>query len=121
MRNCAGQDGIDVAPSNYIFSEEKYVIVTMAASFKKILQYICVILVIAFDSNNGGYKLGPPSAKNLTMPSWYTNNEPRPAGKRTAFTTEPFYKKEDPLISSGLIGLVSIQFSKAITSETLYE
>lgn len=68
-----------------------------------------------YPANDGGYQLGQHRATSLTMPEWYTNNEPRPAGKRTTFTTAPFYKKNDPLMPSGLIGPVRISFSKTIT------
>lgn len=67
-----------------------------------------------FPPNDGGYKLGPHRATDLTMPEWYVNNEPRPAGKRTTFTTAPFYKKDSPLMASGLIGPVEIKFTKEV-------
>ena len=70
-----------------------------------------------YPPNDGGYKLGPHRATNLTMPAWYTNNEPRPEGKRTTFTTAPFYKKDDPLMPSGLLGPVTINFSKTVVQE----
>ena len=64
-------------------------------------------------ANHGGYKLEGyrPTGK---MPQWYVDNEPRPAGKRTTFTTAPFYKKDDPLMPSGLIGPIEIKFSKEV-------
>lgn len=65
-----------------------------------------------FPANDGGYKLGPHRATDLTMPAWYVNNEPLPKGGRTTFTTSPFYKDGDPLMPSGLIGPVKIHFSK---------
>ncbi len=55
------------------------------------------------------------SINNPNMPDWYIKNLPMPASKRTTFTTYEFYKKGDPLISSGLIGPVQINFSKIIT------
>ena len=67
-----------------------------------------------YPANDGGYQLGPHRATDLTMPAWYTNNEPRPTGKRTTFTTAPFYKKDDPLMPSGLLGPVTINFSKTV-------
>jgi hypothetical protein len=54
------------------------------------------------------------------MPEWYTKNEPRPQGKRTTFTTAPFYKKDDKLMPSGLLGPVNIKFSKLISLQDLY-
>ncbi|MFD0796563.1 glycosyl hydrolase [Maribacter chungangensis] len=68
-----------------------------------------------YPANDGGYKLGPHRATDLTMPEWYTNNEPRPKGKRTTFTTAPFYKANDALMPSGLLGPVQLHFSKTIT------
>ena len=66
-----------------------------------------------YPANDGGYKLEGyrPTGK---MPQWYVDNEPRPAGKRTTFTTAPFYKKDDPLMPSGLVGPVTINFSKKV-------
>jgi hypothetical protein len=68
-----------------------------------------------YPANDDGYQLGPHRATDLTMPAWYTNNEPRPTGKRTTFTTSPFYKKDDPLMPSGLLGPVQLKFSKIIS------
>ncbi|QCW99554.1 glycoside hydrolase [Aggregatimonas sangjinii] len=67
-----------------------------------------------FPANDGGYKLGPHRATDLTMPDWYTENKPRPAGARTTFTTAPFYTKDDPLMPSGLLGPVRLEFSKTL-------
>ncbi|NJC27582.1 hypothetical protein GGR27_003099 [Lewinella antarctica] len=50
-----------------------------------------------------GYKI-----TNEKMPDWYVNNEPPPSGERTTFTTYPFYKKDSPLISAGLLGPVTL-------------
>jgi len=44
---------------------------------------------------------------NGKWPDWLLNGTPRTSGRYT-FTTHRFYKKEDPLIESGLIGPVSI-------------
>lgn len=68
-----------------------------------------------YPANDGGYRLGPHRATDLTMPEWYVNNEPRPEGKRTTFTTAPFYSKDDPLMPSGLLGPVRLYFSKIVT------
>lgn len=67
-----------------------------------------------YPANDGGYELGPHRATDLTMPDWYVKNEPRPRGKRTTFTTASFYEKDDPLMPSGLIGPVKIEFSKTV-------
>lgn len=66
-----------------------------------------------FPANNGGYELQGYSP-DKSMPSWYSNNEPLPAGKRTTFTTASFYKVNDPLMPSGLVGPVKIKFEKII-------
>ncbi len=67
-----------------------------------------------YPPNDDGYKLeGFRPTGNMT--EWYVNNESRPAGKRTTFTTAPFYKENDPLMSSGLVGPVHIEFSRVIT------
>lgn len=68
-----------------------------------------------YPANDGGYQLGPHRATDLIMPEWYINNEPRPKGERTTFTTAPFYKKDDPLMPSGVLGPVTINFSKTIS------
>lgn len=60
-----------------------------------------------YPKQDGGYQLEQQTPKG-SMPDWYTNNEPMPAGPRTTFTTAPFYKKDDTLISSGLLGEVRI-------------
>lgn len=47
----------------------------------------------------------PPTEK---MPKWYSNNEPPTLGQRVTFTTADFYKADDKLIASGLMGPVEI-------------
>ncbi len=69
-----------------------------------------------YPSNDGNYKLEGQRPKG-NMPAWYVNNEPVPAGKRTTFTTAPFYKVDDPLMPSGLIGPVQFLFSKQVIVE----
>lgn len=49
------------------------------------------------------------------MVGWYVQNKPMPAGQRTTFTTQNFYKSTDPLVSSGLIGPVSLSVEKTTT------
>jgi hypothetical protein len=39
---------------------------------------------------------------------WYSANKPPPPGPRRTFTTQDFYKADDPLVPSGLIGPVQI-------------
>ncbi len=60
-----------------------------------------------YPKQDGGYALESYRPTG-NMPEWYTNNDPMPAGPRTTFTTAPFYKKTDPLMSSGLLGPVKI-------------
>jgi hypothetical protein len=67
-----------------------------------------------FPPNDGNYQLGPHRATDLTMPAWYTNNEPRPIGKRKTFTTAPFYKANDELVTSGLLGPVRLTCYKKV-------
>ncbi len=71
--------------------------------------------------DNSGYKYGNnPFAKDDTkfdMPDWYINNQPAPASKRYTFTTAAFYKADDALISSGLVGPVVLRFSKVVLRE----
>jgi hypothetical protein len=40
-------------------------------------------------------------------PEWVLNNQPRPS-RRFTFTTNRFYKKDDPLVESGLLGPVRL-------------
>ena len=42
-------------------------------------------------------------------PDWYINGEARPVKERVSFCTSIFYKKDDPLQSSGLVGPVNIE------------
>lgn len=42
------------------------------------------------------------------MVDWYSNNEPLPPGPRTTFSTADFFKKDDPLVPSGLLGPVRL-------------
>ncbi len=60
-----------------------------------------------YPKQDGGYELEGRTPEG-NMPEWYTNNEPMPAGLRTTFTTAPFYRKNSPLESSGLLGPVVI-------------
>lgn len=50
------------------------------------------------------------NGNNVTKPmvEWYTNNEPLPAGPRTTFSTAEFFRKDDPLVPSGLLGPVRL-------------
>ena len=54
--------------------------------------------------------------KDKNMPDWYVNNQPQPKSKRSTFTVFNFYKNKASrtLISSGLIGPVTIKASKIL-------
>ncbi|MBS1854083.1 MAG: alpha-L-arabinofuranosidase [Acidobacteria bacterium] len=42
----------------------------------------------------------------LQMPEWYSSGRPKPPGGRVTFATWQFYRKDDPLVDSGLLGPV---------------
>ena len=48
-------------------------------------------------------------------PDWLLKNEPRPVKERLTFTTWKHWKKDDPLLPSGLIGPVKINAVRIIT------
>ena len=52
--------------------------------------------------------------KYKKMPDWYRNNKPLPAGPRKTFSAYSFQKATDELVSSGLLGPVTISTSKII-------
>nr|WP_319509528.1 glycosyl hydrolase [uncultured Draconibacterium sp.] len=64
-----------------------------------------------FPASYTGYKLEGNFPKGIMM-DWYANNEPMPAGKRTTFCTASFYKADDELMPSGLLGPVQIKTEK---------
>ncbi len=66
-----------------------------------------------FPPNDPNYKLDG-SVPTTKMPEWYTNNQPMPVGQRTTFSTADFYKKDDPLMPSGLVGKVVLVFKKQV-------
>jgi len=55
----------------------------------------------------GDESLPDDGIKNGKWPDWLLNGTPRPSSRYT-FTTHHFYKKDDPLIPSGLMGPVRI-------------
>jgi len=66
-----------------------------------------------YPKQDGGYKLSSYNPQeNSKMPDWYLNNQPLPKGPRTTFDSGTFYKKGDPLLSSGLIGPIKISFKQ---------
>jgi hypothetical protein len=48
------------------------------------------------------------------MPDWYIRNQAPDYGQRKSFCAFPFYKQDDPLLPSGLLGPVQISISKII-------
>ncbi|MCK9617743.1 MAG: glycosyl hydrolase [Lentimicrobiaceae bacterium] len=59
----------------------------------------------------GDESLPDDGIKDNKWPDWLLNGTPRTSGRYT-FTTHRFYKKDDPLMESGLLGPVSILESK---------
>ncbi|MDD4191257.1 MAG: glycosyl hydrolase [Mangrovibacterium sp.] len=55
----------------------------------------------------GDESLPDDGIKDRQWPEWVLNGTPRPTGRFT-FTTHRFYKKDDPLLESGLLGPVRI-------------
>ena len=51
------------------------------------------------------------------LPDWYRNGVNKPEGGRVAFTTWKHYRKDSPLIESGLIGPVRLIPAKKIEFE----
>jgi hypothetical protein len=53
---------------------------------------------------------GAKAGKYMTrFPDWFVRNEPRPSRGRYCFTTWNFFEKDEPLVSSGLLGPVTLQ------------
>ncbi|WP_273447089.1 glycosyl hydrolase [Neolewinella agarilytica] len=64
-----------------------------------------------YPQQDAGYsREGYRNGYNVTKPmvDWYINNEPLPPGPRATFSTADFYKKDDPLVASGLLGPVRL-------------
>ena len=47
------------------------------------------------------------------LPDWYLQGKPKPNDGRTAFTTWKHYRKDDPLLESGLVGPVEVRTAVA--------
>jgi hypothetical protein len=58
------------------------------------------------------WQIGEPNLQNgdflKEFPDWFLKNEPRPSRERYTFTTWNYFKKDSPLISSGLLGPVRV-------------
>ncbi len=53
---------------------------------------------------------GPECGKYMTrFPDWFVRNEPRPSKGRYCFTPWNYFTKDEPLVSSGLLGPVTLQ------------
>ncbi len=50
--------------------------------------------------------------KLLKYPDWFINGQPRPSVGRYTFSTWNYYRKDDPLLPSGLLGPVKVVFGK---------
>jgi hypothetical protein len=55
----------------------------------------------------GDERLPDDGVREGRWPDWLLNGTPRTSGRFT-FTTNRFYKKDDPLLPSGLLGPVSV-------------
>ncbi len=62
------------------------------------------------DQSNGYQIERYRNGNNVTKPmvEWYTANQPMPAGPRATFSTADFFRKDDPLVPSGLLGPVRL-------------
>lgn len=54
------------------------------------------------------------------LPGWYKSGESKPKGGRIAFTTWKHYRKDSPLVESGLIGPVTLQFGHKLSIRSIY-
>lgn len=55
------------------------------------------------------------------LPGWYKSGERKPKGGRIAFTTWKHYRKDSPLVESGLIGPVTLQFGHKLSIRSIYD
>jgi hypothetical protein len=70
--------------------------------------------------DNSGYEYGNDTYSKdakYDMPDWYVKNQLQPETKRYTFTTADFYKANDALVSSGLLGPVALRFFKVVFKE----
>lgn len=51
------------------------------------------------------------------MPEWYVNGKPKPPGGRLTFTRWKFYRADEPLVASGLLGPVQLLNPVRLTFE----
>jgi hypothetical protein len=73
--------------------------------------------------NEYGIIGGPPGGGGLgtaavrKMPDWYVQGQPKPPGGRVTFTTWQHFRKDSPLLESGLIGPVRLRSAVRLTIE----
>jgi hypothetical protein len=66
---------------------------------------------------------GPPGGGGLgttairQMPDWYIQGKPKPPGGRITFATWQHFKKDSPLLESGLIGPVRLRSAVRLTTD----
>jgi len=45
------------------------------------------------------------------LPQWLIDDKPRPEPRRKTFSTYSYYKRDDPLLPSGLVGPVKLLYT----------
>jgi len=63
--------------------------------------------------SRGGY--------NHQIPQWLIDDKPRPEPRRKTFSTYNYYKKDDPLLPSGLIGPVQLLYTPKLENTQLQQ
>lgn len=58
---------------------------------------------------------GEDRAGIVRLPEWYLKGKPKPPGGRTTFATWKFYRAQDPLVASGLLGPVRLVYPQTVT------
>ena len=58
---------------------------------------------------------------NHKLPKWLIEDLPRPEKRRKTFSTYQFYKKDDPLLPSGMMGPVRLYYSPKFESPLLQQ
>lgn len=68
-------------------------------------------------SANAPARRGGGTAPLATIPEWVLNGQARPSKERYTFTSYKLYGKDSPLLSSGLLGPVRLEFQQTVTAE----